>query len=130
MRFYHFPFFILFGFLAYSQNNHPKVTQADIDLKIYEQDTTAHAVVLYEKGYFDFQLLNRQIYLVKSYETKVKIFDDQGFEEANIEIPLYHNENAKETAYDIKGMTHNGMVKTSLNQNDIFQEDNSENWSY
>lgn len=103
---------------------------ADIELKRYEKDTTAHAVVLYEKGNFDFQLINRNIYLVKTYQAKVKIFDDQGFDQATIEIPLYHNENSEETAYDIKGMTHNGVIKTALYQKDIFQEDKGENWSY
>lgn len=130
MRIFHQLLFILLAFSANSQSFSYQVNSSDIDLKIYDKDTTAHALVLYEKGAFDFQVINQGIYLVKTYQTKIKIFDDQGFDEATIEIPLYHNDKSKETAYDIKGMTHNGVVKTGLKQTDIFQEDEGENWSY
>lgn len=121
---------ILVTLIANAQHNSHKVSQNDIDLKLYKKDTTANAVVLYEKGDFKFHLIDRNIYLIKEYNFKIKIFKDQGFEHANIVIPLYHNENSREKAYDIKGMTHNGIVKTGLNQKDIFEEDEGENWSY
>ncbi|MDT0540462.1 hypothetical protein [Croceitalea sp. P059] len=122
--------FILAPLIFNGQYNFDKVTQSDINLKVYERDTTANAVVLTEKGDFFFTVIERQIFLIKKYSVKIKIFNEKGFEQANVMIPLYHNEDSREKAYDIKGMTNNGLIKTGLNQKDIYQEEEGENWSY
>lgn len=121
--------FTLAPLIFNGQYNFDKVTQSDIDLKVYERDTTANAVVLTEKGDFIFTIIERQIFLIKNYTVKIKIFKEKGFNQADIEIPLYHNESSKEIAYDIKGVTHNGIVKSVLSQKNIFKEDTGENWS-
>ncbi|MDT0622301.1 hypothetical protein [Croceitalea vernalis] len=121
--------FILAPLIFNGQYNFDKVTQSEIDLKVYEKDTTANAVVLTEKGEYKFQVIEQRIFLIKNYSVKIKILKEKGFEQANIEIPLYHNDSSKEIAYDIKGITHNGIVKSVLSQKDIFKEDTSENWS-
>ncbi len=115
--------------VAQEQNVFGRVSQKDIDLKVYAKDTTANAVVLYEKGDFKFQLIGNYIYLIKAYETKIKILTDNGYEHANVAVPFYHNKKQAEKVYDIHGMTHNGIVKTSLHQNEVYTIDRNENWS-
>ncbi|MET1260206.1 hypothetical protein ABV409_12725 [Flagellimonas sp. DF-77] len=109
-----------FGFL----NEHHR------HMERYDKDTTANAVVLYEKGDFKFQLFNRNIYLIKEYQVELKILNEQGFEHATVSIPYYHTEDRTEKVYDIKGMTHNGVSKTGLLASEIFTTDENENWSY
>tara|TARA_R110000868_G_scaffold87807_2_gene245199 strand:- start:5290 stop:7257 length:1968 start_codon:yes stop_codon:yes gene_type:complete len=89
----------------------------------YEKDTTANAIVLYEKGDNYFDVINNKIQIVKKYHVKIKILNDRGFDEGNIAIPFYHSENASERIEDIKGITHNGSVKTRLLKSQIYSTD-------
>ncbi len=114
---------------AQEQNVFGRVSQKDIDLKVYAKDTTANAVVLYEKGDFKFQLIGNTIYLIKEYDVKIKILKQEGYKQANISIGYYHNKNSTEKVYDIKGITHNGIVKSVLKEENIYTTDETENWS-
>lgn len=121
--------FVLIPLLSYAQTKFERITQADFDLKTYKKDTTAGAVVLYERGDFKFEVVSNSIFLIKNYTVKIKILNKMGFDEATISIPFYHNDTNSEKVYDIHGITNNGMVKTSLKKEDIYEFDNTENWS-
>ena len=65
-----------------------KITWAELDMKRYEQDTTAYAVVLNEFGdaFFDLAELNK-IYL--QYHIKIKILKEEGKKLAYFEIATH-----------------------------------------
>ncbi len=108
-----------FGQLAPSEQN----------FKVYEKDTTAHAVYLFEKGENYFEVRRNYVYLITKYHAKIKILDKQGFDESEIAIPYYHSEDRTEKISNIRAITHNGIVKSSLLQEDIYEVDVNDRWS-
>lgn len=114
---------------AQKKDDFGSLTFAEKEFIRYEKDTTANAVVLYEKGDNYFEVINDRIQLVKKYHVKIKILNDKGFDEANISIPYYKNKNVSEKIKYIKGITHNGDGKTFLSTNKIFNTNINERWS-
>ncbi len=101
----------------------------ELKMIIYDKDSTAAAVVLYEHG---------NVYLdpKKDYNTRtdfyfrIKILDKTAFEQANISIDLYE----KKKVLDIKAITYNlsesGTIKpTYLSKDKIFIVKENENWT-
>lgn len=125
------PIYFLFTFLSttisFSQNSlsdkFNKITPEELSMTVYEKDTTAHAVVLEEYGENYFDVINDRIHLVKHFYAKIKILDKQGIEEANIEIPVYKNEDSSEYIKNIKAATHNSDKIDYLEQDQIFSID-------
>lgn len=85
--------------IGYSQNyKFGKVSKEELLDKVYEQDSTANAVVLYEskKVSFDYGLegfvLNTEVF------KRIKIYNKQGFKSANQKIFIHKDE-------DLKGLT-------------------------
>jgi len=104
-----------------------KYSTAELTMKKYDKDTSAHAVVLQEfgKGWVSSA---DDMPLVFEYHVKIKILDSKGFEHGNVSIPLYISDNDRfETAYDIEGISYyaddNGNVQRSeLDKNKIYHE--------
>ncbi|NLP58729.1 DUF3857 domain-containing protein [Lutibacter sp. B1] len=117
---------------SYSQNKtnytFGEISQEELNLKRYELDTTANALVLFESGNSFFELKNRRIYIYTKFYKKIKIFNSEGFEYATFRIPLYNNKENKENIIGIKAVTHNNLNKTFLKKSDIFEERVTENW--
>lgn len=105
------------------------ISPHEYEITTYDRDTTANALFLYENGETVFAIKNRSIIIKTTYYAKVKIFNKQGFENANIEIPVYNNKNAEETVRNIKATTHNGKQVTRLNKKNVFKDRINENWS-
>lgn len=77
-------------------------------MKIYDKDTSAHAVVLNEYGKAQINVTNtNDIRLFYEYHVKIKIFDHKGFVHGTVLIPLRSNEdNSLEEEIDnISGMS-------------------------
>ena len=107
-----------------------RVSKHDITTNVFEMDSTANALVLYEYG--KSQITESDLELVTEYKKKVKILKREGFDAATIEILLYRNENKRESVRDISAATYtlvNGVVeRTELKKEDIFSEAYSENY--
>lgn len=112
---------------AQENNSFGILTQEELNFSIYEKDSTANAITLYEKGDNYFDIIDDRIMIVKKYHVKIKILNSKGFNEGNIEIPFYHNESATEKIEEIKAITHNGTIKTGLTQSHIYSTDVHEN---
>lgn len=122
--------FFCFPFL-FSQKKPPfgQLSVSEKNFSRYEQDSSAMAIVLYERGDNYFEVINKRIQLVKKYHVKIKILDEKGFSEADISIPFYHNDTMSEKVMEIKAITHNGYAKTVLSANEIYTKDVAERWS-
>jgi len=112
--------------IAQTASNFGKLTNQEKTFSNYAEDPSANAVVLYEKGTNYFEIINQRIQLVKIYHAKIKILNEEGFDEADISIGYYHNKNAKEIVKDIKAVTHNDGNKIFVSQSNIFTNDLSE----
>ena len=131
---------LLFSITTFSQSYYTaesiEVSVKDLEIKSYEKDSTAKALVIYDYG-------NSRIYLNDRYyfklETKVKrkliIFDKNKVDKATIEIYLYNDDSGKrkETIKDIKATTYNlvnkKIVKIDLPQSGIFKEVLNKNYT-
>jgi hypothetical protein len=102
-------------------------TEDEMNMKQYAKDTSAHAVVLGEFGLAKIDNTNDdQFKIIFRYHVRIKIFDSQGFDQANIAIATYTGGDADETIEDIKGITtytdDNGGIKQAvLDQDKIFK---------
>ncbi|MFC4722116.1 DUF3857 domain-containing protein [Geojedonia litorea] len=107
------------------------VTRADLTTNVFEKDSTANAVVLYElgKSYVD----KKSFKLKTEINKKVKILNRNGFNQSTIIEYLYDNGQRRETISNIIATTynieHNNVTTTSINKNEIFEEKYNNNYT-
>ncbi len=105
----------------------------EIEMKQYDKDTSAHAVVLKEFGKAWLSSAEHTP-LVFEYHAKIKIFDSQAFNEGTIEIPIYKIDNDRyENVSDVEAVTYykddNGLVqKSELERQKIFHVKENRYW--
>lgn len=92
----------------------------ELKMNVYEKDSSANAVVLYEHGnYYRDELKNFRF--VTDYYKRVKIINKDGFNKATVNIYTYK----EEMVTDIKAVTYNlndrgAIEEIHLNKNQIF----------
>ena len=71
-----------------------KASQEEVDMKAYDKDTSAHAVILNEYGKAEINgSYNGNVRLIYEYHVKIKIFDAKAFQDGTIVLHLRNNEN-------------------------------------
>lgn len=119
------------GFCQSSYNAESyRVTLADIESTIYEKDSTARALVIYEEGnsYFD----KNDFVLKTEVKHKIKILTKAGYDKATVSIHLYKKDRGKyESVKNILATTYNkvgdDVIKTNLEKEHIYEEAYDEN---
>lgn len=121
-------FFIIISAQTFGQNRFNSedysVTGNDLNLKTYEKDSTANALIIYEygKSYVD----KNTFKLKTEVQRKLKIFNREAFDKANTVVYLYRDGNKKEEIYKITATTYNiengKVTKTQLEKSQIFEE--------
>lgn len=124
-------FVMLISASTFSQNKRPfgNITTEENNLKVYEKDSSATAVVLAEYGDYFFAERNDYMRLIKRYHVRIKILDKNGLDQANIEIPLYRTSKRYEKIEEIKAVTYTNGKRYSVDKNQIFDVDESEHWT-
>jgi hypothetical protein len=111
------------------------IKQEDVDMKQYNKDTSAHAVVLNEFGKSRIDIVSDDhIKIIYEYHVKIKIFDSKGFDQGNVQIDLRNNDEDSETAENIKGVTtytndNGGVSKTELDMSKVYKTKVNKYWS-
>lgn len=97
----------LLSWACFSQGDLPfgKVTWADLDLKTYQKDTSASAVVLNEIG--SAYISSADNNLVFERYLKIKILKRRGFDQANFSVALHKQENTRESLVSLEASTYN-----------------------
>jgi hypothetical protein len=132
--------FTLFGVLQLAAaQDFPfgKVTAEEMELKNYIKDTSAHAVILQEFGKSRIDVTSDDnIKLIYEYHVRIKIFNNKGFDNGTVEIPVYNNGNADsyESVDDIAGVTFykddNGLTqKVELENRKIYPVKENKHWA-
>ena len=116
-----------------------KITQAEMDMALYEKDPEAEAIILFDNGLSEFIRVtktgNRESFDIKHTRTKrIKIFKKEGYHYADIAIPYYTDGYGKTEKVDkIKAIAYNiengQLVKTELDKKNVFTEKINEYWS-
>lgn len=105
-----------------------KINEEELEMKFYDKDTLANALVLYEHANIYIDEENDYKFRTDHYY-RIKIFDKEAYSLANINIPFYD----KETVKDVKAVTYNlngdGIDKTWLKEDAIFTTKETEYWS-
>lgn len=104
-----------------------KVTLEDLKLTEFPEDSNAHAIVLFDYGEVNFR---RRLNLIFERHTRIKIFDQAGFDWGTVYIPFYAANNQQKVK-GVKGQTINlgegdKIVRHKLDKNSIFEEDMDE----
>lgn len=139
-------FFLCMNLVTYSQkspSNFGKVSEEELMAKFCPIDSNAHAYYLFDYGFSYFQYATTKVregessqnqkgfQLFHKRQFRLKILDNQGFEWADVAIPLYRDD-SEEKIGTIKATTYNlengKIVKTKLDRKDIFTEETSEFW--
>ncbi len=129
---------LMFSLAAMAQDfPYGEVDNAALDMKKYDKDTSAHAVVLNEYGTTRINFTNDyHIRMSFEYHTKIKFFDNKEFErEGTFEIPIYNgNDMVYEEVEDIKGITYykddNGArQQIALDSKNVFRVKDSKHWT-
>lgn len=120
-----------------------KITSYELENNSCPIDSSAHAYFIFDFGnsYFEYAATkissndaegNRkgfQLYFIRHF--RLKIVDNKGFSWADIEIPLYHD-NEEEEVTTLKAYTYNlvdGKIeKTKLDKKDVYTEETGKYW--
>ncbi|MES2734199.1 MAG: DUF3857 and transglutaminase domain-containing protein [Bacteroidota bacterium] len=110
-----------------------KVEMKDLEMKFYDKDTSASAVVLYDYGNAFFTYISNDFQVNFERHVRIKILKKSGYDWADSQISLYKSDNTEEKVTNLKGYTYtleNGkIVKTKLEKEHIFDDKLSENES-
>lgn len=104
-----------------------KTTLQELQMMSYEKDTTANALVLEEYGYM---FPDQQYNFSPTTErySRIKLFNKEGFDQANIQINLYK----KEVLKSLEAITYNlvdGQIqKNVLSKSDIYTQKITDNY--
>ena len=110
-----------------------KVTEEELNMKVYEKDQTAEAVILSDlgKAYFN-QNTSGSFDLVFERTVKIKILSKAGIKWAEVEIPFYQDKNQKEIIEYINAYTasfeDNRIRKSNVYPENIYEEKATEHW--
>ncbi|HEX9511953.1 MAG TPA: DUF3857 domain-containing protein, partial [Puia sp.] len=104
-----------------------KITPADFDLSNRKFDSGATAVVIADIGSSDFEGNNKGWFSLQfKHFRRVKILNKNGFDAANVEIPLYMSGTAVEKLEGLKAVTYNlengKVVETRLDDKSVFTD--------
>lgn len=124
--------------LVFSQIKEPEVkfgtyNLADVQMKVYDKDSTAEAVVLYDSGDYSFSFEN-DLHLVYTFHKRIKILKKSALERATVIIPYYSDSSPERQEFvrDIQGYTYNmdgnTVTMTELTKASIFNEKSSTNY--
>jgi len=120
------------SFTAFSQNfNFGAITYDDYEFDRKKLDSNANAIVLKEFGTASVQLddATGRLELIFDYHVKIKIYNKEGFKNANIIVPLYKDDTREESINDLKASTFNytggRFVETVMDKKAVFTENRS-----
>jgi hypothetical protein len=126
---------LIFSIVSLAQKSPVKfgdVQLKDLKMSIYENDSSASAVILSDYGETYFSFTATQENLVIERHVRVKILRKEGLKWADISIPLYYNSSGEESVRNLKATSYNledgKVVDTKLGSDDIFKEKFSRNY--
>ena len=123
---------VSFSYLVNAQNfNFGEIHQEDRNFDRNKIDSNANAVVLKEFGTARLQIdeATGNLVVMFDYHVKIKIFNKEGFNVANVTIPGYKDDNKQEFVEAIRASTFNyqngSLNETVMDKKAVFKENRS-----
>ena len=109
-----------------------KVTKGDVENRGFANDSTARAMVIYEKG--NSYVSNTNFRLKTEIQRKIKILNRNGIDKGTVSIFIYKpqkgNREKIENIYAaVYNMVNGEVIKTALDKSAIFEENYNENYN-
>jgi hypothetical protein len=127
---------VLFAFCQKSPYKFGDVSLEEVKMSAYDQDSSAAAVVLVDYGNSAIKYSSSKDWFNLQFErtTRIKIFNKEGYEHANFEVPIYHSGSSKERLSGLKVVTYNldnGKIsETKIKSDAIFEEKYDQNTDF
>jgi len=125
-------FLLFLSLTTHAQNfNFGAITYDDYEFDRKKLDSNANAIVLREFGTASIQRDDNtgSLELIFEHHVKIKIYNKEGFKDANIVIPTYKDDSREETISELKASTFNyvdnNFVETIMDKKAIFIENRS-----
>lgn len=110
-----------------------KISKDEIELKNYNSDKDAEAVVLFDIAKSSFVRTDNSFDVIFERTTRIKILAEAGIKWAEIQIPYYQEGNIYEKVYDIEAFAYNFedglMSKTPFNNKNTYDEKINNSWN-
>lgn len=124
---------LLFAQLTIAQTKKfGKVDKASLQMKVYSKDSSASAVILFDKGYTYISSNGSRLIVIHERHTRIKILTKEGYDWGDVEIPFYQRKGYKETITRLRAATYtleNGQVtQHKVSRRDFITEKQSKNW--
>jgi hypothetical protein len=105
-----------------------KISNYELNMKAYEKDTTAEAVMLYDDGYTSYEWGSEGFKINQELKQKIKILKQEGVDRATISLPyLYKTNSDREVISNLEAFSYNmengKVVKTKLDKKYLFDEE-------
>lgn len=119
--------FQLIAIMSVAQNvKFGKVTAADLEMKVYEIDPEAEAVIISDVGSANLVGLDDWFGYSYTKQVRIHILNKKGYEHATVEIPLYVGKESKSKVQSVKGVTYNlegsKVVESKMDKNALVKE--------
>jgi hypothetical protein len=111
-----------------------EITSADFDPSLYSFDSTADAVVLFDRGISSFRE-SKDGWFILYFERhqRIKVLTKSGMDAANYIIPQYKSNKSEEKIEKLRASTFNlengAVVETKLNEKDIYKDQLNKQYS-
>ena len=121
---------IIFPFFNYAQ----KFGDIDIDMLLAtsHEDEEVEAEYLLHNAQVYFNITTTGVNLMLEVHDRIKIYNDDGLEQADISIPFYKDKGGSQRVYAIKASTYNWengqMTEMKLSKKTILEEESSKHW--
>lgn len=120
-------FFLFFSRVAAQEFKLGKVSIAELEQKVHPKDSAAAAAILYKKGNSRIEYNQNDGFItVTDVETRIKIYNKEGYEWATHEVWYYNNNNLSEKVSFSDVITYNlvnGKIeKTKIKSEGMFDE--------
>mgnify|MGYP001169201880 FL=1 len=120
---------LLIGGTAQAQNyKFGKVSKEEVQETAHPTNKDADAAILYKKQYTFYEYnSNTGFALITKYHYRIKLYNEDGFDWATVNLNSYINGSDDEKIYGIKGYTYNlegdQLVEEKLRKDEIFDEE-------
>jgi len=120
------------GFAQKVKHKFGKLNPGEAEMTYYEPDSSASAVILFDKGYsyFEYDNQTKDFKIIFQRTLRIKIFKKDAYGYADFEIPLYIGKHgSEELITSLKGRTFNlengKVVATKVSKANIFYDNKS-----
>ena len=125
--------FFVFQFNFSQEIQFGKISKEELLENSYSKDSSANAAVLYKYQNTYFSSSTSSVSLITEIHERIKIYNNEGFDNATITVNLFNGRSDEERIAKIKAYTYNiegnKIVKTELDKDQIFKTEYSYNYN-